>query len=42
VTLAAAHARLLAPMIAQGALDASLDPFSARRFGPGIPGKAAA
>ena len=42
VTLAAAHARLLAPMIAQGALDASLDAFSARRFGPGFPGKAAA
>ncbi|MFN3449792.1 MAG: NAD(P)/FAD-dependent oxidoreductase [Roseococcus sp.] len=42
VTLAAAHARLLAPMIARGALDAALDPFSARRFGPRFPGRAAA
>lgn len=33
VTLAGAHARLLAPMIAAGALDPVLDPFSARRFG---------
>lgn len=32
VTLAAAHAELLAPMIARGALDASVAPFSARRF----------
>jgi glycine/D-amino acid oxidase-like deaminating enzyme len=32
VTLAAAHARLLAPMIARGALDPMLDRFSARRF----------
>jgi glycine/D-amino acid oxidase-like deaminating enzyme len=32
VTLAAAHARALAPMIAKGALDPMLDPFSARRF----------
>lgn len=32
VTLAGAHARLLAPMIAAGALDPVLDPFSARRF----------
>jgi glycine/D-amino acid oxidase-like deaminating enzyme len=32
VTLAAAHARLLAPMIAKGALDPMLDRFSARRF----------
>ncbi|MGH7096357.1 MAG: NAD(P)/FAD-dependent oxidoreductase [Stellaceae bacterium] len=32
VTLAAAHARVLAPMIASGALDPMLDPFSARRF----------
>lgn len=32
VTLAGAHARLLAPMIARGALDPMLDPFSARRF----------
>ena len=32
VTLAAAHANLLAPMIAAGALDASLDLFSAKRF----------
>jgi glycine/D-amino acid oxidase-like deaminating enzyme len=32
VTLAAAHARLFAPMVAGGALDAALDPFSARRF----------
>lgn len=32
VTLAGAHARLLAPMIAQGALDPVLAPFSARRF----------
>jgi hydrogen cyanide synthase HcnC len=33
VTLAGAHARLLAPMIAAGRLDPMLDPFSARRFG---------
>jgi glycine/D-amino acid oxidase-like deaminating enzyme len=32
VTLAGAHARLLAPMIAAGALDPVLAPFSARRF----------
>ncbi|HJU15665.1 MAG TPA: FAD-dependent oxidoreductase [Stellaceae bacterium] len=32
VTLAAAHAKALAPMIAAGALDPMLDPFSARRF----------
>ncbi|WP_198377781.1 NAD(P)/FAD-dependent oxidoreductase [Neoroseomonas rubea] len=32
VTLAGAHARLLAPMIAAGALDPMLDPFTARRF----------
>lgn len=32
VTLAGAHAELLAPMIAVGALDSSLAPFSARRF----------
>ena len=32
VTLAGAHARLLAPMIARGALDPVLDPFSAKRF----------
>jgi len=32
VTLAGAHARRLAPMIATGSLDPSLDPFSARRF----------
>lgn len=32
VTLAGAHARLLAPMIARGALDPVLAPFSARRF----------
>lgn len=32
VTLAGAHARLLAPMIARGALDPALDPFSAKRF----------
>jgi glycine/D-amino acid oxidase-like deaminating enzyme len=32
VTLAAAHANLLAPMIAAGALDPSLDLFSAKRF----------
>ncbi len=32
VTLAGAHARLLAPMIARGALDPMLDPLSARRF----------
>lgn len=32
VTLAAAHAELSAPMIAAGALDSSLAPFSARRF----------
>ena len=32
VTLAGAHARLLAPMIAAGALDPMLEPFSARRF----------
>lgn len=32
VTLAGAHARLLAPMIAAGALDPALAAFSARRF----------
>ena len=32
VTLAGAHSRLLAPMIARGALDPSLDRFSAARF----------
>jgi octopine oxidase subunit B len=32
VTLAGAHANLFAPMIASGALDSSLDLFSARRF----------
>ncbi|BDG72155.1 NAD(P)/FAD-dependent oxidoreductase [Roseomonas fluvialis] len=32
VTLAGAHARLLAPMIAAGALDPMLAPFSAKRF----------
>ena len=32
VTLAAAHSDLLAAMIARGALDASVAPFSARRF----------
>jgi glycine/D-amino acid oxidase-like deaminating enzyme len=32
VTLAAAHANLLAPMIAAGALDPALDLFSAKRF----------
>lgn len=32
VTLAAVHAETLAPMIAQGALDPALSPFSARRF----------
>lgn len=32
VTLAAAHAGLLAPMIARGALDSSVASFSARRF----------
>ena len=32
VTLAAAHDRLLAPMIASGALAADMAPFSARRF----------
>lgn len=32
VTLAAAHGALLAPMIARGALDADMAPFSARRF----------
>jgi hydrogen cyanide synthase HcnC len=32
VTLAAAHVSLLAPMIAAGALDPSLDLFTARRF----------
>ena len=32
VTLAATHALKLAPMIAQGALDPDLDPFSTRRF----------
>jgi glycine/D-amino acid oxidase-like deaminating enzyme len=32
VTLAAAHARLFAPMVAAGALQAELDLFSARRF----------
>ena len=32
VTLAAAHATLFAPMVAAGALDPMLMPFSARRF----------
>jgi hydrogen cyanide synthase HcnC len=32
VTLAAAHGKLLAPMIARGALDPFLAPFSAERF----------
>ncbi|MGA8761154.1 MAG: FAD-dependent oxidoreductase [Stellaceae bacterium] len=32
VTLAAVHAKILAPMIAEGTLDPSLDLFSARRF----------
>lgn len=32
VTLAAAHAGLLAPMIARGALDPSMEPFSPTRF----------
>jgi hydrogen cyanide synthase HcnC len=32
VTLAGAHARLFAPMVANGALDPELAPFSARRF----------
>ena len=32
VTLAAAHARVFAPMVASGALDPILEPFSARRF----------
>jgi hypothetical protein len=32
VTLAGAHSRLLAPMIAQGSLDPMLDPFTAGRF----------
>jgi glycine/D-amino acid oxidase-like deaminating enzyme len=32
VTLAAAHAHLFAPMVAAGALDSTLDLFSARRF----------
>jgi glycine/D-amino acid oxidase-like deaminating enzyme len=32
VTLAAAHARVFAPMVAEGALDPMLAPFSARRF----------
>lgn len=35
VTLAGAHARLLAPMIAAGALDPMMSPFSARRFNRG-------
>jgi hydrogen cyanide synthase HcnC len=33
VTLAGAHAKLFAPMVAVGALDPVLAPFSARRFG---------
>ena len=32
VTLAAAHARLFAPMVARGELDSVLAPFSAKRF----------
>jgi len=32
VTLAAAHALTLAPMIAQGSLQAAVEPFSTRRF----------
>lgn len=38
VTLAAAHAGLLAPMIAHGALDAGMEAFSARRFAPAFAG----
>ena len=36
VTLAGAHARVFAPMVAAGALDPIMAPFSARRF-PGTP-----
>lgn len=32
VTLAAAHANVFSPMVAAGALDPALDPFSAKRF----------
>lgn len=32
VTLAAAHAKIFAPMVARGALDAGMEAFSARRF----------
>ena len=32
VTLAAAHARILAPMVAEGALPGMMKPFSTRRF----------
>jgi glycine/D-amino acid oxidase-like deaminating enzyme len=32
VTLAGAHAKLFAPMVAKGALDPVLAPFSAKRF----------
>jgi glycine/D-amino acid oxidase-like deaminating enzyme len=37
VTLAAAHARLVAPMIAAGAIGAELDAFSPRRFDVSTP-----
>jgi len=35
VTLAAAHARFFAPMVARGGLDSAMEPFSARRFAAG-------
>jgi glycine/D-amino acid oxidase-like deaminating enzyme len=38
VTLAGAHARAFAPMVAAGALDPMMAPFSAARFPQGTPG----
>ena len=38
VTLAGAHARVFAPMVAAGALDPMMAPFSAKRFSQGTPG----
>ncbi|WP_176086383.1 FAD-dependent oxidoreductase [Martelella sp. HB161492] len=41
VTLAGVHAKVLAPMLAKGALDPDMDVFSARRFGHGTDENAA-
>jgi glycine/D-amino acid oxidase-like deaminating enzyme len=40
VTLAGAHARVFAPMVAAGALDPMMAPFSAKRFPQATPGTA--